>query len=97
MGTTKKKDDTIKIRVSTEQKKLYKDVATEKGITMSELLIGCTEEVIEKERLRSMEQERTSSRIEEFESKIPKIKTKLEERKHRKKNSIWNMKLCRKE
>lgn len=97
MGTRLKKDETIKIRVTDEQKRLYKNVATEKGITMSELLIGCTENVIEKERLRKMEQQRTNLRIEEFETKIPKIKAKLEERKLSQNKSIWNMKLGRKE
>lgn len=97
MGTMLKKDETIKIRVSNEQKRLFKDVATKKNISMSELLIGSTENVIEKERSRSMEQEITSSRIEEFESKIPRIKAKLEERNHSKNKFIWNIKLGRKE
>ena len=38
------KDDYIKIRVSKEQKKLFKRVAELKGITLTELLVGGTEE-----------------------------------------------------
>ena len=38
------KDDYIKVRVSKEQKKLFKRVAELKGITMTELLVGGTEE-----------------------------------------------------
>lgn len=81
MGTRLKKDDTIKIRVSNEQKRLFKDEATKKNISMSELLLGCTENVIEKERLRSREQERTRPRAEEFEVKLKLLKARLEERK----------------
>lgn len=93
MGTRLKKDATIKIRVSNEQKRLFKNVATKKNISMSELLIGCTENVIEKERLRSLEQERTRPRVEEFETKIQKIKARMEERKQSKNKSIWNKKI----
>ena len=38
------KDDYIKVRVSKEQKNLFKKVAELKGITMTELLVGGTEE-----------------------------------------------------
>ena len=38
------KDDYIKVRVSKEQKKLFKRVAELKGITLTELLVGGTEE-----------------------------------------------------
>ena len=40
------KDDYIKVRVSKEQKKLFKRVAELKGITMTELLVGGTERAL---------------------------------------------------
>ena len=43
------KDDYIKVRVSKEQKKLFKKVAELKGITMIELLVGGTEERVLRE------------------------------------------------
>lgn len=97
VGIGVKKDETIKIRVSAEQKRRFKDVATKKHISMSELLIGCTENVIEKERLKNLEYEITRARTEEFERKIQMMRAKQEERKHRQKQSIWKMKLIRKE
>jgi len=90
MGTRLKKDETIKIRVTDEQKRLYKNVATKKNISMSELLIGCTENIIEKERLRSIEQEITKPRVEEFELRLQLVKARMEERKKSKKKSIWS-------
>ena len=38
------KNDYIKVRVTTEQKKLFKDIAKKKKVSMSELMIGGTEE-----------------------------------------------------
>ena len=38
------KDDYIKIRVSKEQKALFKDIAKKKKISMSEFMIVATEE-----------------------------------------------------
>ena len=43
------KDAYIKVRVSKEQKKLFKKVAELKGITMIELLVGGTEERVLRE------------------------------------------------
>lgn len=84
VGTKIKKDEAIKIRVRAEQKRMFKDVAVKKNVSMSELLIGCTEDVIEREKLKSLEQERTRPRIEEFETKLQILKARMEERKKRK-------------
>ena len=48
------KDDYIKIRVSKEQKELFKDIAKKKNISMSKFIIVSTEEraLREKEKLR---------------------------------------------
>lgn len=49
VGTMAIKDAYIKVRVSKEQKKLFKKVAELKGITMIELLVGGTEERVLRE------------------------------------------------
>ena len=48
------KNDYIKIRISTEQKELFKDIAKKKKVSMSEFIIVATEEraLREKEKLR---------------------------------------------
>ena len=61
------KDDYIKIRVSKEQKKLFKDIAKKKNISMSKFIIVSTEEraLREKEKLegtKSLELELVSLR-----------------------------------
>ena len=38
------KNDYIKIRISTEQKELFKDIAKKKKVSMSEFIIVATEE-----------------------------------------------------
>ncbi|MGM8251739.1 CopG family transcriptional regulator (plasmid) [Clostridium perfringens] len=44
MATKVVKDEFIKVRVTSEQKKLFKKVAKELGITMTDLLVVGTEE-----------------------------------------------------
>ena len=80
MGTGERKEETIKVRVSKEQKRLLKEVATSKGVTMSALLVGGTFDRIEKEKAMILEQEKLKQRIEDFESKIPMLKSKLKDR-----------------
>jgi len=60
---------------------IFKAVATRKNISMSELLIVCTENFIEKEKLKSLEYEITKSRTEEFELKLQLLKSRMEEKK----------------
>lgn len=79
------KDDYIKVRVSKEQKKLFKRVAELKGITMTELLVGGTEERV----LRELDKiEGTNSlelRVSELEKKLQDIKAKMEAQRAKKK------------
>ena len=79
------KNDYIKVRVSKEQKKLFKRVAELKGITMTELLVGGTEE----RALRELDKiEGTKSlelRVSELEQKLQEIKLKMERQKAEKK------------
>lgn len=80
------KDDYIKVRVSKEQKKLFKRVAELKGITMTELLVGGTEE----RALRELDKiEGTKSlelRVSELEEKLQDIKLKMEIQRVKKKS-----------
>ena len=48
------KDDYIKIRVSKEQKALFKDIAKKKNISMSKFIIVSTEERALREKLVSL-------------------------------------------
>lgn len=84
------KDDYIKVRVSKEQKKLFKRVAELKGITMTELLVGGTEE----RALRELDKiEGTNSlelRVSELEKKLQDIKLKMESQRVKKKSVFKN-------
>lgn len=84
------KDDYIKVRVSKEQKKLFKRVAELKGITMTELLVGGTEE----RALRELDKiEGTKSlelRVSELEKKLQDIKLKMEIQRVKKKSIFKN-------
>ena len=80
------KDDYIKVRVSKEQKKLFKRVAELKGITMTELLVGGTEE----RALRELDKIEGTKSLElrgsELEKKLQDIKLKMEIQRVKKKS-----------
>ena len=81
------KDDYIKVRVSKEQKKLFKRVAELKGITLTELLVGGTEE----RALREINKiEGAESWVAEVEKKLQEIKLKLESQSSKKKSLLKN-------
>lgn len=82
------KNDFIKLRVSTEQKELFKKVAELQGITMTDLLVGGTERralnYIEKvECTESLE-----LRVAEVEKKLQEIKVKMESQRVEKKTFL---------
>ena len=79
------KDDYIKIRVSKEQKKLFKRVAELKGITLTELLVGGTEERALREINKIEGAESLEERVAEVEKKLQEIKLKMERQKAEKK------------
>ncbi len=81
MGTIGKKDTTIKVRVTKEQKELFKMVADELGITMTDLLVKGTEEYskIKLERIRSSNQ--IEIRAAKMENQIQILKDRLEKRR----------------
>ena len=80
------KDDYIKVRVSKEQKKLFKRVAELKGITMTELLVGGTEERALRELNKIEGTKRLEFRVSELEKKLQEIKLKMESQKAEKKS-----------
>ncbi|MGL5328563.1 MAG: hypothetical protein ACRDD7_04785 [Peptostreptococcaceae bacterium] len=91
MGTDFKKDEMIKIRVSKEQKALYKAVAANKGISLTELLIVGTEEFIEKGSLKAREIEIVAPRVERLEKELEIIKSRMKDRKKSTKKFKWGL------
>ena len=82
------KDDYIKVRVSKEQKKLFKRVAELKGITMTELLVGGTEERALRELDKIEGTKRLELRVSELEKKLQDIKLKMESQSLKKKSFL---------
>ena len=82
------KDDYIKVRVSKEQKKLFKKVAELKGITMTELLVGGTEERALRELDKIEGTKRLELRVSELEKKLQDIKLKMESQSLKKKSFL---------
>ena len=82
------KDDYIKVRVSKEQKKLFKRVAELKGITMTELLVGGTEERALRELNKIEGTKSLELRVSELEKKLQEIKLKMESQKAEKKSFL---------
>ena len=79
------KDAYIKVRVSKEQKKLFKKVAELKGITMTELLVGGTEERALRELDKIEGTKRLELRVSELEKKLQEIRVKMEGKDPRRK------------
>ena len=82
------KDDYIKVRVIKEQKKLFKRVAELKGITLTELLVGSTEEIALKEQKKLENKESLEQRVVEVEKKLQEIKLKMESQSSKKKSFL---------
>ena len=82
------KDDYIKVWVSKEQKKLFKRVAELKGITLTELLVGSTEEIALKEQKKLENKESLEQRVVEVEKKLQEIKLKMESQSSKKKSFL---------
>ena len=82
------KDDYIKVRVSKEQKNLFKKVAELKGITMTELLVGGTEERALRELDKIEGTKNLELRVSELEKKLQDIKLKMESQSLKKKSFL---------
>ena len=72
------KNDYIKVRVSTEQKILFKDIAKKKKVSMSEVILVATEEKALREKEKIEGTENLDLRVTELEKKLQEIKLKME-------------------
>ena len=79
------KDDYIKIRVSKEQKELFKDITKKKNISMSKFIIVSTEERALREKEKFEGTKSLELRVSELEQKLQEIKLKMERQKAEKK------------
>ena len=84
------KDDYIKIRVSKEQKALFKDIAKKKNISMSKFIIVSTEERALREKEKFEGTNSLELRVSELEKKLQEIKLKLESQSSKKKSLLKN-------
>lgn len=72
------KNDYIKVRVSTEQKILFKDIAKKKKVSMSEFILVATEEKALRDKEKIEGTENLDLRVTELEKKLQEIKLKME-------------------
>lgn len=72
-----KKDDYIRIRVTTEQKKLFKDVATELGTNMSEMIVVATENLAKKHKEKMLSQKDIEDRAVRTDKKLLEIAERI--------------------
>ena len=84
------KDDYIKLRVSKEQKKLFKDIANKKNISMRKFIIVSTEERALREKEKFEGTKSLELRVSELEQKLQEIKLKMERSKADKKKFFKN-------
>ena len=87
------KDDYIKIRVSKEQKALFKDIAKKKNISMSKFIIVSTEERALREKEKFEGTKSLELRVSELEKKLQEIKLKMESQKAEKKSFLKFLKV----
>lgn len=71
------KDDYIKIRVTKEQKELFKKIAKEESISVSEFIIVTTEYLARKKDENIKSKDMIERRVARTEEKILKLKEKL--------------------
>lgn len=79
------KNDYIKIRVSKEQKELFKDIAKKKKVSMSEFMIVATEERALREKEKFEGTKSLELRVSELEKKLQDIKLKMDRKRLKKK------------
>lgn len=72
-----KKDDYIRIRVTTEQKKLFKDVAKELGTNMSEMIVVATENLSKKHKEKMLSQKDIEDRAVRTDKKLLEIAERI--------------------
>lgn len=72
------KDEVIRVRVTKEQKELFKAIAKGKNVSMSEFMVVATEERALKELEKNVDTKRLELRVAEVEKKLQEIKVKME-------------------
>lgn len=82
------KDDIIRVRVSKEQKELFKRIANEKKVSMSEFMVVATEERALREQEKLENKESLEQRVVEIEKKLQEIKLKMESQRFNKKRLL---------
>lgn len=80
------KDDIIRVRVSKEQKELFKSIAKSKNISMSEFMVVATEKRALQEKEKLDNKELLEKRTIEMEEMLKVVKSKMDERKPKKKS-----------
>ncbi len=86
------KNDYIKVRVTTEQKKLFKDIAKKKKVSMSEFIIVATEEKALREKEKFEGTKSLELRVDELEKKLQELKLKMEVQRARRKSFLMVLK-----
>lgn len=76
-----KKDDYIRVRLSKDQKELFKRVAELKGMTMSDFVLVATEQKALQELDKSIERKSLEQRVNRLEKELELTKARLEERR----------------
>ncbi len=77
MSTKIKKDEFIKVRVTKEQKELFKEVAKELGITMTDLFVVGTEEFAKSKLETIKARDKIEARALRMEGQIKILRKKL--------------------
>lgn len=88
MDTKCVKDAIIKLRVPTEDKEKLKNIAKEKGTTVSGILSVATQKELQRHQEIERNQEKICARVVATEKKLQEIKLKLEERQGNKKENL---------
>jgi hypothetical protein len=84
VGTDAKKDEFIKIRVTSEQKELFKRVAYELNISMTELLVVGTEELARRKEESIKSRNMINDRASRMEQNIQMLRDRMESRRNKK-------------
>lgn len=86
------KDEIIRVRVTKEQKDLFKRIAKERNVSMSEFMVVATELRALKEQEKIECAESLEIRVADVEKKIQEIKIKMEIQRTKKKSFFSSLK-----
>lgn len=77
MDTNGVKSEFIKVRVTLEQKEKFKNLAKEKGVTVSDLVCGYIEKELVKQEFKLKNKEIIEDRIKKTDKKLLELKERL--------------------